>query len=51
MKNQTCSFVEKICGVTFIVNVHSANDAKIPQEEFVKRLIVKEALTLTADDN
>ena len=46
MEEKTCSFAEKICGVTFIVNVKPAEDAKQTTEEFIKDLIIKESMAL-----
>jgi len=50
VEEKTTCFVERIGGVTFIVNVHSAKDAKIHQEEFIKRLIIKESMAIKDDD-
>lgn len=49
VENTTCSFVEVIGGVTFIVNVKPAEKAKQPVDEFVKALITKESMALDAD--
>lgn len=46
MEEKTCSFAENICGVTFIVNMKSAEDAKQTTEEFIKDLIIKESMDL-----
>lgn len=42
-------FVEKIGGTIFIVNAMPSEDAKHTQEELVKALIAREAMTLEAD--
>jgi len=49
MEDNTCSFVEQIGGVAFIVNVKPAEKAKQTTDEFIKGLIAKEALALEAD--
>ena len=49
MEKQACSFVEKICGVNFIVNLKPSEEAKKTAEEFVKALIFKESMALKAD--
>ncbi|MDO4554607.1 MAG: hypothetical protein Q4B70_05610 [Lachnospiraceae bacterium] len=49
MDDNTCSFVEVIGGVTFIVNVKPAEKAKQTTEEFIKALITKESMALDAD--
>ena len=49
MKENTCSFTEKICGVTFIVNAKSSDQAKQTTEEFIKDLITKESMALEED--
>lgn len=49
MKEKTFCFVEKISGITFIVNVKPAEKAKHTTDEFIKELITKECLTLEAD--
>lgn len=49
MEEKTCSFVEKICGVTFIVNMKPAEDAKQTTEKFFKALITKESMALEND--
>ena len=49
MEYENCCFVEKIGGVTFIVNVKPAEKAKLTTDEFVRALIIKECLALEAD--
>ena len=49
VKDKKTCFVEKIGGTTFIVNALSAEGAKQTQEELVKALIAKEAMSLSAD--
>lgn len=49
MENESCSFVEIIGGVTFIVNVKPAEKAKLTTDEFIKTVIAKECLALEAD--
>lgn len=49
MEEKVACFVEKIGGVTFIVNVKPAEKAKQTTDEFIKVLITKECLTLEAD--
>lgn len=49
MEEKATCFVEKIGGVTFIVNVKSAEKAKLTTDEFIKALITKECLALEAD--
>ena len=49
MEETNCSFAEKICGVTFVVNVKSAETAKQTTEEYIKALITKECLDLQLD--
>lgn len=49
MEEQTACFVERIGGVTFIVNVKPAEKAKQTTDEFIKALITKECLALDAD--
>ena len=49
MEDNSCSFVEKIGGVTFIVNVKPAEKAKLTADEFIKAMIAKECLALDAD--
>ena len=48
MEEKTASFVERIGGVTFIVNVKPAEKAKQTTDEFIKALITKECLALQA---
>lgn len=45
MDNENCSFTEKINGVTFVVNVQSADNADKPVEEYIKALITDEVLS------
>jgi len=49
MEDNLCSFVDKIGGVTFIVNVKPAEKAKLTIDEFIKSLIIKECMALEAD--
>lgn len=49
MDNENCSFTEKINGVTFVVNVQSADNADKPVEEYIKALITDEVLALETD--
>ena len=49
MEDNVCSFVERIGGGIFIVNVKPAEKAKQTTDEFIKALITKESLTLEAD--
>lgn len=49
MEENSCSFVEKIGGVIFIVNVKPAEKAKLTTDEFIKAMITKECLALEAD--
>ncbi len=49
MEEKADCFVEKIGGVTFIVNVMPAEKAKQTSDEFIKALIAKECLELEAD--
>ena len=49
MEEKTNCFVEKIGGVTFIVNVKPAEKAKLTTDEFIKALITEECLALDAD--
>lgn len=49
MNNENCSFAEKISGVTYIVNVKSADNAKEPMEDYIKALITNEVLLLKPD--
>ena len=44
MNNENLSITEKIGGVTYIVNVKSADDAKKPMEDYIKALIADEVL-------
>lgn len=49
MEQPKKGFVKKIGGVTFIVNVKQAENAKQTAEEYVKALIIKESMALEAD--
>lgn len=49
MNNENYSFTEKIDGITFIVNVKSADNANKPVEEYIKALITDEILLLEPD--
>ena len=49
MEDENCCFIEKIGGVTFIVNIKPAEKANQTTDEFIKALITKECLTLKAD--
>ena len=49
MPDTTCSFVENIGGVSFIVSMKSADGAKLTHEELVKKLITKEAMAMDED--
>lgn len=49
MGEKTCSFAEKIGGVTFIVNLKPTKEAKQNADEYFKALITKESLALEAD--
>ena len=49
MKDENCCFIEKIGGVTFIVNVKPAEKAKLTTDEFIKAVITKECMALEAD--
>lgn len=49
MDKENCSFTEKINGVTFVVNVKSADNASKPVEEYIKALITDEILLLEPD--
>lgn len=44
MNDENYSFTEKIGGVTYIVNVKSADNAKEPVEDYIKALITDEVL-------
>ena len=46
MTDKNYSFTEKIDGITFIVNVQSADTANKPVEEYIKALITAESLLL-----
>lgn len=48
-ENKKSTFTEKVNGVTYIVNVKSAENANVPVEEYIKDLITKEALSLLPD--
>ena len=45
MDNENCSFSEKINGVTYVVNVQSADNADKHVEEYIKALITDEILS------
>lgn len=47
-KRENC-FAEHIGGVTFTVNVHSAQKAKQTADEFIKALITKESSAFEGD--
>lgn len=49
MEEKTGCFVERIGGVTFIVNVKPAEKARQTTDEFIKALITKECLALEAE--
>lgn len=49
MENDSCSFVERIGGVTFIVNEKPAEKAKLTPDEFIKAVITKECMAMEAD--
>lgn len=49
MNNENSSITEKIGGVTYIVNVKSADNAKEPVEDYIKALITDEVLLLRFD--
>ena len=49
MDKETCSFVEKIGNVNFIVTLKSSDDAKLTHEECVKQLIIKEMYLMDND--
>ncbi len=49
MDKETCSFVEKIGNVSFIVTLKSSDDAKLTHEECVKQLIKKEMYLMDND--
>lgn len=49
MDEKTCSFAEKIGGMTFIVNLKPTKEAKQNADEYFKALITKESLALEAD--
>jgi len=49
VEEKIACFVEKIGGVTFIVNVRPAEKAKLTTDEFIKALITKECMALEAD--
>lgn len=49
MEEKEACFVEKIGGVTFIVNIKAAEKAKQTTDEFIKGLVAKECLALEAD--
>lgn len=44
MNDENLSITEKIGGVTYIVNVKSADNAKEPVEDYIKALIADEVL-------
>lgn len=49
MDKETCSYVEKIGNVNFIVTLKSSDDAKLTHEECVKQLIMKEMFLMGSD--
>lgn len=49
MEEKTCSFAEKIGGVTFIVNMKPSEEANQTTEEFFKALITKKSMVLETD--
>ena len=46
MKENVSSFSEEICGVKYIVNERSSENAKLTTEEYLKALITKESMEL-----
>ena len=46
MDDNSCSFIEKIGGVTFIVKAKPAEKAKLSADDFIKAVIAKECLAL-----
>lgn len=48
-ENEKSTFTEKVNGVTYIVNVKSAENANVSVEEYIKDLITEEALSLLPD--
>ena len=50
VEDMKTGFVEKIGGTIFVVNAMPAEYAKHTQEELVKALIAKEAMTLQETD-
>lgn len=48
-QQEKTTFTEKYYGVTYIVNVKSADKASVSVEEYIKTLITKEALSLLLD--
>lgn len=49
MEEPTACFVERIAGVTFIVNIKPAQKAKQTTDDFIKALITKECLAIETD--
>ena len=49
VEDKKTSFAEKIGGTTFVVNAMSSKDATQTQEELVKALISREAMSLEPD--
>jgi len=49
-ENKENVYTEKVGKQTFIVNLRSAEDAKLTHEELVKRLIYKASSHLKADN-
>ena len=50
VENMKTGFVERIGGTFFVVTAMPADNAKHTQEELVKALIAKEAMTLQEAD-
>lgn len=48
-KEEHCSFTEKINGITFVVNVKSADGANVDAEKYIKALITDEILLSEPD--
>lgn len=48
-ENEKSIFIEKVNGVTYIVNVKSADNANVSVEKYIKDLITKEALSMLTD--
>lgn len=49
MEEKVACFIEKISGVTFIVNVKPSEKAKQTTDEFIKAVITKECMALEVD--